>query len=292
MNTLSIIFLILLIAFSIYFLVLFKKKTTLKNTLNQVERLQESLSILSKKRETMLKEEETEKERIKESITKELHESANRLAKLQAENIYEAKTAFERITSTLKQEIALEETKLNTVKEQISSERNRYQAIVSAIEEEEVRRTKNRIVIGINEIEDIQILVEKVLPFLKNKEPLQKLIWVSYIQKPTNLMLDRILLNTDPSGIYKITDVETGRSYIGKSVNVRNRLQEHIKSSLGVGTIADQIIHQVMAEKGVWNFSFELLETAPKELLSEREKYYISFYKTNGPAGFNQNAGG
>lgn len=36
-----------------------------------------------------------------------------------------------------------------------------------------------------------------------------------------------------------------------------------------------------MEEKGVWNFSFEVLEEVDKENLTSREKYYINFYESD-----------
>jgi len=36
-----------------------------------------------------------------------------------------------------------------------------------------------------------------------------------------------------------------------------------------------------MQKEGVWNFSFELLEECPKELLNEKEKFWIEMYQSN-----------
>jgi hypothetical protein len=35
-----------------------------------------------------------------------------------------------------------------------------------------------------------------------------------------------------------------------------------------------------MREEGIWNFKFELIEECDKNLLGEREKYYIDFFKS------------
>jgi hypothetical protein len=45
-----------------------------------------------------------------------------------------------------------------------------------------------------------------------------------------------------------------------------------------------------MKQYGIENFTFELLETVPKDELSEREKYYIDFYKTK-EVGLNERNG-
>ena len=66
--------------------------------------------------------------------------------------------------------------------------------------------------------------------------------------------------------------------------------QEHIKSSIGIENIASQRVHEVMREKGLWNFRFELLEQCPKDQLGEREKYYIEFFDSQS-YGYNQVSG-
>ena len=45
-----------------------------------------------------------------------------------------------------------------------------------------------------------------------------------------------------------------------------------------------------MQQYGIENFTFELLETTPKDKLNEREKYYIDFYKTK-EIGLNERSG-
>ena len=60
---------------------------------------------------------------------------------------------------------------------------------------------------------------------------------------------------------------------------MRKRLTEHVKSSLGVGTIADQAVHHAMRDNGLHNFIFELVEECDKDKLPEREKFYINFFQ-------------
>lgn len=176
----------------------------------------------------------------------------------------------------------------------LSDKKSVYQSIMKALTEAEEREndTFHRITIPRKEQEDIIVLEEKVLPLLNSPEPIRRLIWTLYIQKPATEMIDRILPAKEISGIYKITNIRNKRCYIGRSVNVRNRLLEHIKSSLGVGTIASQHVHDVMREEGLWNFSFELLEAADKDILAAKEKYYIGFFEADGKNGYNLTKGG
>ena len=57
-----------------------------------------------------------------------------------------------------------------------------------------------------------------------------------------------------------------------------DRWSSHVKTALGVGTLASSQLHRVMSQDGPEQFLFELLEEVPKDKLSERESYYIDFY--------------
>ena len=181
---------------------------------------------------------------------------------------------------------------INKINGQVDDCQKLYTSLISsyqiANEESDARR---HVQISLATREDIDFMLNYVSLRLKNPTIISKLIWSEYFQKPTNDMLDFVLPSRDCAGIYKITNDETKEAYIGRSVSVRKRLTDHIKSALGIDTIADQHVHQVMREKGIWNFTFELVEECPREKLNEREKYYIEFFHTD-QYGYNQKAGG
>ena len=136
---------------------------------------------------------------------------------------------------------------------------------------------------------DVEILKE-ARRNLKKPEIIDKIIYDNYIAKPVLEMIKRVLQNTTCSGIYKITCIKTGEIYIGKSVDIKSRWQQHCKSAFNCGTIAHSLLHTKMKQYGIENFTFELLEQVPKEQLSEREKFYIDFYKTK-ETGLNERNG-
>ena len=181
---------------------------------------------------------------------------------------------------------------INKINGQVDDCQKLYASLISsyqiANEESDARR---HVQISLTTREDIDFMLNYVSSRLKNPTIISKLIWSEYFQKPTNDMLDFVLPSRDCAGIYKITNDETKEAYIGRSVSVRKRLTDHIKSALGIDTIADQHVHQVMREEGIWNFTFELIEECPREKLNEREKYYIEFFHTD-QYGYNQKAGG
>ena len=125
---------------------------------------------------------------------------------------------------------------------------------------------------------------------LKKPEIIDKIIYDNYIAKPVLEMIKRVLQNTTCSGIYKITCQKTGEIYIGKSTDVKTRWQQHCKSAFNCGTIAHSLLHTKMRQYGLECFTFELLEKVPKDQLSEREKFYIDFYKTK-EIGLNERSG-
>lgn len=139
---------------------------------------------------------------------------------------------------------------------------------------------------AISDITELQIVRQK----LKKPEILDKIIYDTYIAKPVLEMIKRVLQNSTCSGIYKITCQETKEVYIGKSTDIKNRWQQHCKTAFNCGTIASSILHRKMQQYGIENFTFELLEVVPKDQLSEREKFYINFYKTK-EVGLNERNG-
>lgn len=127
---------------------------------------------------------------------------------------------------------------------------------------------------------DIEIL-RPIAPHLQHPEVINKIIWSSYYQKPLAELRKRLLPNGDVSGIYKITRIKTNEIYIGQSTSIDRRFQDHVKTALGVGTLANSQFHRVMSEDGPENFYFEILEEVEKDKLRERESYYISWFKSD-----------
>lgn len=158
---------------------------------------------------------------------------------------------------------------------------------IAALSEE---KEKTRIQMSPNYINDINYLLDDVVPRISNKDVILKLIWQEYFQKSTKEMLGNIGAKDAP-GIYKITNLVNGKCYVGKSTKVASRMIDHVKGAIGISSISDQKIHQEMRKEGIWNFYFEVLCECPREQLSEKEKFFIEFYKSQ-IYGYNVKAGG
>jgi excinuclease UvrABC nuclease subunit len=64
------------------------------------------------------------------------------------------------------------------------------------------------------------------------------LVWQEYVKPNLENTFKRIEIKAEP-GIYKLTSLENGKCYIGKSTNVKNRITDHFKSVVGITSIAD-----------------------------------------------------
>lgn len=82
-------------------------------------------------------------------------------------------------------------------------------------------------------------------------------------------------------GIYKITNKINGKCYIGQSIHIERRWREHCTKS------SNSFISQAIKDFGKENFSFEVIEECKAEELNEKEEYYINFYNSITPNGYN-----
>lgn len=91
-------------------------------------------------------------------------------------------------------------------------------------------------------------------------------------------------------GIYKITNQINGKYYIGQSVNIKRRWQEHCKFN---SREQDAVIHQAFKKYGIENFSFEILEECSQNQLDDLEIKWIAYFDSQNPnKGYNCTSGG
>lgn len=165
-----------------------------------------------------------------------------------------------------------------------------YIAPLQLLEKEQMEKLFYCLQVPETEHADIHYLLNVVSPQVRNRDVIPKVVWAEYLQKPAQDLMKRIEAKDQP-GIYKITNVKTNKCYVGKSTKVRQRLIDHIKGSLGISTISDQLIHHAMLEEGLWNWTFEIVCYCDKDDLGDKEKFYIENYKAR-EYGYNIAAGG
>lgn len=138
--------------------------------------------------------------------------------------------------------------------------------------------------------EDIDYLINFAAKKVHHPDIVSKIIWTEYVKPYLDQTFKRIEIKEEP-GIYKITNIDNGKSYIGKSTNVKRRITDHYKGACGISTISKQLVHDKMATSGLWNWTIEIITYCEKDKLNELEKYYIDFFKSN-EWGFNKTKGG
>lgn len=91
------------------------------------------------------------------------------------------------------------------------------------------------------------------------------------------------------SGIYKITNTQNGRSYIGLSKDINKRRNQHLQGIKDFGT--QKQLYNAIQDWGFENFTFDILEHCHPSKLGEREVYYIKLYDSY-KNGYNASVGG
>lgn len=138
--------------------------------------------------------------------------------------------------------------------------------------------------------DDIEFLLTTVAAKVQHPDIISKLVWAEYIKPNLDETFKRVGIEAKP-GIYKLTHIDSGKAYIGKSTDIKKRIADHFKSTVGIKSIADQYVHHEILKTGLWNWSIEYITYCDKEELSDLEKYYINFFKTQ-EFGFNRKEGG
>ena len=82
-------------------------------------------------------------------------------------------------------------------------------------------------------------------------------------------------------GIYKIENLINGKVYIGQSIHIERRWQEHCQPS------SRSLVGKAIQKYGKERFTFQILEECAEEQLDEIEERYISEYNSVVPNGYN-----
>ena len=258
-----------------------KKSQELQEFKKEIETKKDQLQSLLSEKEERYEEVNQDLDLYKQGKLKEINEY---IVAEKARGLKERKNTYDLNTQQMKIEFDKASNELlkeiESIKKKLEVERSKRAAI-----NEEILRQKKlqdqedfyKIQLPETDKPDIEIL-KTTAPRLHHPEAINKIIWSNYYQKPLAELRKRLLPNGDYSGVYKITRLKTGEIYIGQTTSIDKRLQDHVKSALGVGTLASSQLHRTMAKDGPESFTFEIIEQVEKDKLKEREAYYINFY--------------
>ena len=180
---------------------------------------------------------------------------------------------------------------LKVQKELDKLKETRAAAHEALMKEQEVKENKDnyRLLPSQADLTDARRL-EIVKRELNKPRILSMLIWQTYWQPIAKKQFPQILQDKTKCGIYKITNIITDECYIGQSVDIYKRWNDHCKCGLGIDTPPGNKLYKSIQEYGLENFTFELLTTCNQTELNEKERYFIELYQAD-TFGFNSTGG-
>ena len=115
-----------------------------------------------------------------------------------------------------------QKNEIETAKNILLDLQNKIDAAVEANKRSELERNKKdfyKLVLSEEDIKEIKHL-RSVVPYLRNAEALNKVIWKAYYEKPYTDLIGRVVGSAVKTGIYKITNLENGMCYVGQAVKL------------------------------------------------------------------------
>lgn len=224
-------------------------------------------------------------QKANELASEKFAQSAEQMAQRyqQAEDNYQQEylKAIEESTKEYTNLIIQKQEELNKISQELVEAKAKQNAIVEANKRaEEVKQKEQFYKLNLSEIDIEEIKkLRSIIPYLRSAEPINKVIWKVYYEKSYTDLIGRVIGQGIHTGIYKITNIENQKCYIGQAVNIADRWKQHIKRGVGAETPTRNKLYPAMYELGPENFTFEVLEECEKTKLDEREDYWQEFYQ-------------
>lgn len=224
-------------------------------------------------------------QKANELASEKLAQSAEQMAQRyqQAKDNYQQEylKAIEESTKEYTNLIIQKQEELNKISQKLIEAKAKQNAIVEANKRaEEVKQKEQFYKLNLSEIDIEEIKkLRSIIPYLRSAEPINKVIWKVYYEKSYTDLIGRVIGQGIHTGIYKITNIENQKCYIGQAVNIADRWKQHIKRGVGAEAPTRNKLYPAMYELGPEQFTFEILEKCDKSLLDSREDYWQEFYQ-------------
>ena len=183
-------------------------------------------------------------------------------------------------SARLSKELNATNTAIKNAETQLAGLAAKVAAAVAAAKRQEEMETAQdfyRLNLPSVDIEEITKLRE-VTVLLRDSEPLNKVIWKVYYEKPYTDLIGRVVGTGVHTGIYKITNIKSQKCYVGQAADIASRWKQHIKRGIGAEAPTRNKLYPAMLEYGVENFTFEIVEECSRAQLNEREDYWQDYF--------------
>ena len=247
------------------------KRDEIKNSLDDLEK--QSAQAAKKFYESARQAAQVSFDQEVENISATLEQDREQTKQLYLETTQECVLEFQKEIDSKQQEL----TQIQTALEQ--ERKNVDVAVEAAKRRQEMENQQDfyRLVLTDEDVSEIKHLRE-VLPYLRDKTPLNKVIYKVYYEKPLTDMIGRVVGPGIHTGIYKITHIQSGKCYVGQAANIADRWKQHCKRGVGAEDWTRNKLYPAMYSLGVENFSFEIIEECERSKLNEREDYWQEFF--------------
>lgn len=183
-------------------------------------------------------------------------------------------------SATLVKELNATNTAIKNAELQLAGLAAKVSAAVAAAKRQEEMETAQdfyRLNLPDIDIEEI-VKLREVTVLLRDSEPLNKVIWKVYYEKPYTDLIGRVVGTGVHTGIYKITNIKSQKCYVGQAADIASRWKQHIKRGIGAEAPTRNKLYPAMLEHGVENFTFEIVEECSRAQLNEREDYWQDYF--------------
>ena len=246
--------------------------------------------------EQQLKEQESMYEQLLQKqidfISEKFDRASEKLSEEYQKAEQEASSEYLQILSDTSKQILEKQKHLSEVTTAVKKAEDKQKRIIELrkkLEAEKENLNFYKLQLSDFDLKEIGTLVN-VSSYLRNPEILYKIIWKSYYEAPFLDLMGRILKTENNCGIYRITNIDNQKCYIGQSVDLKSRLRTHIKKGLGAEVASSNKLYTALKQFGVENFTYDIIEFCPREELNEKEKYWISYYQSY-DYGYNETKG-
>ena len=247
------------------------KRDEIKNSLDDLEK--QSAQAAKKFYESARQAAQVSFDQEVENISTTLEQDKEQAKQIYLETTQECVLEFQKEIDSKQQELIKIQTALEQERKNVDT------AVKAAKRRQEIENQQDfyRLVLTDEDITEIKRLRE-VLPYLRDKTPLNKVIYKVYYEKPLTDMIGRVVGTGIHTGIYKITHIDSKKCYVGQAVNIAERWKQHCKRGVGAEDWTRNKLYPAMYSLGIENFSFEIIEECERSKLNEREDYWQEFF--------------
>jgi len=284
----------------IYIIFLLQKQSRVDESSIKLELERKYQKELEDKRKQMYSEIEAERQKSfsqiqlqQQEYNKNLSEIESTLEQKKLKMIEDLNTEIElrkEQNKQLKIELAkwIEEEKLSAqlqvdqIQEWIEDWRSKQNAVVESYKKlDELKNKDSHHRISLSDDEEVELIeLNKAIRKLKNPLPFRKAVYDIYYKPKINELVLRVIGQRKVMGIYKIIHVDSGRTYVGQSVDIGNRWKQHAKRGAGADILTANKLYPAMLEFGLESFHFEIVEEiSENSKLNEAEKYWQDYFK-------------